>query len=44
MATKIHLHKYQIRTKRNQNKAPSDSDQKSDEGNETNLDTDNEDM
>ena len=44
MATGIPLHKYQMRTRGNWNKAPPDSDQESDEGNETDLDTDDEDM
>ena len=44
MATGISLHKYQIRTKGNWNKTPSDSDQKSDENNKTDLDTDYKDM
>ena len=42
MAIRIPLHKYQMCTKRNCNKAPSDSDQESDEGNETDSDTDDE--
>ena len=44
MGIGIPLHKYQMHTRGNWNKAPSDSDQKSDEGNETDLDTDDEDM
>ena len=44
MATGIPLHKYQMCTKGNWNKVLLDSDQKSDEGNKTNLDTDDEDI
>ena len=42
MATEIPLYKYQMRTRKNWNKTPSDSDQKSDESNETNLDINDE--
>ena len=44
MATGIPLHKYQIYTRGNWNKASLDSDQESDEDNETDLDTDDEDI
>lgn len=44
MATGIPLHKYQICTRENQKKTPLNSDQKSDEGNEINLDTDDKNM
>lgn len=44
MITQILLHKYQILTRENLNKPLSDSDQKSNEDNEIDLDLDNEDI
>ena len=44
MATGIPLHKYQMRIRENWNKAPSDSNQESNEDNEIDLDIVNEDI
>lgn len=44
MATRIPLHKYQICTRENWNKALPYSNQESDKGNETDLDINDEDM
>ena len=44
IANGIPLHKYQIRTRGNWNKAPPDSDQEGYKGNVMDLDTDDEDM
>lgn len=44
MAIEIPLHKYQICTRENWNKASSNSDQKNNENNETDLNTDDKDI
>lgn len=44
IATEISLYKYQIRIRKNQNKIPLDSYQKSDKSNKTNINIDDEDI